>query len=66
MLREAGYAIAFNSMHGAIQAGADPISLPRIKVEAGEGLAMLRMLAGGAMDVWRVVDENLWRLQRVR
>lgn len=66
LLREAGYTIAFNSMHGPITAGADPISLPRIKVEAGEGLAMFRLLATGAMDVWRVVDENLWRLQRVR
>jgi peptidoglycan/xylan/chitin deacetylase (PgdA/CDA1 family) len=66
ILREAGYTIAFNSMHGPIRAGADPISLPRIKVEAGEGLAMFRLLATGAMDLWRVVDENLWRLQRVR
>jgi peptidoglycan/xylan/chitin deacetylase (PgdA/CDA1 family) len=66
ILREAGYTIAFNSMHGAVHAGADPVSLPRIKVESGEGLGMFKLLASGAMDVWRVIDQNLWRLQRVR
>jgi peptidoglycan/xylan/chitin deacetylase (PgdA/CDA1 family) len=66
ILREAGYTIAFNSMHGPIHPGADPVSLPRIKVEAGEGLGMFKLLASGAMDVWRVIDQNLWRLQRVR
>ena len=66
ILREAGYSIAFNSMHGAVRAGADPVSLPRIKVESGEGLGMFKLLASGAMDVWRVIDQNLWRLQRVR
>ena len=66
ILRDAGYTIAFNSMHGPIHPGADPISLPRIKVEAGEGLPMFKLLASGAMDVWRVIDQNLWRLQRVR
>jgi hypothetical protein len=53
-------------MHGAIRPGMDPISLPRIKVEGGEGLWMFRLLSQGAMDPWRVVDQNLWRLQRVR
>jgi peptidoglycan/xylan/chitin deacetylase (PgdA/CDA1 family) len=66
LLRDAGYTIAFNSMHGPIHPGADPVSLPRIKVEAGEGLGMFKLLASGAMDVWRVIDQNLWRLQRVR
>ena len=66
LLRDAGYTIAFNSMHGPIHAGSDPVSLPRIKVEAGEGLGMFKLLASGAMDVWRVIDQNLWRLQRVR
>jgi hypothetical protein len=49
-----------------VHAGADPVSLPRIKVESGEGLGMFKLLASGAMDVWRVIDQNLWRLQRVR
>lgn len=65
-LADVGYRIAFNSMHGVVRSGMDPISLPRIKVEGGEGLVMFRLLAGGGMDAWRVVDRNLWRLQRVR
>lgn len=65
-LADAGYTIAFNSMHGAIKAGADPISLPRVKVEGAEGLWMFERVATGAMDAWRIVDQNLYRLQRVR
>lgn len=65
-LADAGYTVAFNSMHGAVRAGMDPISLPRIKVEGGEAQWMFRLLSQGAMDPWRVVDQNLWRLQRVR
>lgn len=65
-LAEAGYRIAFHSQHGAIRAGMPLLSLPRVKVEGGEGLWMFRLLVEGAMDPWRVVDENLWRLQRVR
>lgn len=65
-LADAGYTIAFNSMHGPIRRGADPISLPRVKVEGGEGLWMFRLLCRGAMDPWRAVDHTLWRLQRVR
>lgn len=65
-LADAGYTIAFNSMHGVVRPGLDPISLPRIKVEGGEGLGMFWLLAQGGMDAWRVVDRNLWRLQRVR
>lgn len=65
-LADAGYHIAFNSMHGAIKAGADPISLPRVKVEGAEGLWMFERVATGAMDAWRIVDQNLYRLQRVR
>lgn len=65
-LADAGYTIAFNSMHGTLRPGMDPISLPRIKVEGGEGLLMFRLLVAGGMDGWRLVDRNLWRLQRVR
>jgi peptidoglycan/xylan/chitin deacetylase (PgdA/CDA1 family) len=66
LLRKAGYTIAFNSMHGAIRPGDDPVSLPRVKVEAGDSFWMFKRLCQGAMDRWRIVDENLWRLQRVR
>lgn len=65
-LADAGYLIAFNSMHGAIRRGMDPISLPRVKVEGGEPLAMFDLISRGALDPWRAVDANLWRLQRVR
>lgn len=68
-LAEAGYQVAFNSQHGAIRAGAAEAkltSLPRVKVEGGEALWMFKLLAQGGMDPWRVVDRNLWRLQRVR
>lgn len=65
-LADAGYEIAFNSMHGSIGGAADPISLPRVKVEGGEPLMMFDLISRGAMDTWRAVDANLWRLQRVR
>ena len=65
-LREAGYSLAFNSQHGALRPGMDPISLPRVKIEGGEALWMFQLAARGAMDAWRVVDRNLWRFQRVR
>lgn len=63
---DAGYEIAFNSMHGSIGSSNDPISLPRVKVEGGEPLMMFELISRGAMDPWRAVDANLWRLQRVR
>jgi peptidoglycan/xylan/chitin deacetylase (PgdA/CDA1 family) len=65
-LADAGYTIAFNSMHGTVRPGMDPISLPRVKVEGGEALWMFHLLARGGMDPWRAVDHTLWRLQRVR
>jgi peptidoglycan/xylan/chitin deacetylase (PgdA/CDA1 family) len=66
LLEQAGYAIAFNSMHGAIRPGMAPVSLSRVKIEGGEGLRFFKLAAGGAMDAWRVVDHLLWRAQQVR
>ena len=66
VLAEAGYEIAFNSMHGAVRAGMPPISLPRVKVEGGDSIGMFERISRGGIDGWRMVDENLWRLQRVR
>jgi len=63
VLREVGYRMAFTSQHGAVTAEADALVLPRIKIESGEGLWMFRLLCGGGLDAWRVVDETLWRLQ---
>ena len=63
ILTEAGYTTAFTSQHGAIAKGSDPIALPRIKVEGGEGQWIFRLLCRGAMDGWRLVDRALWRVQ---
>lgn len=63
ILAETGYTTAFTSQHGAIRPGTDPITLPRIKVEGGEGPWMFRLLCRGAMDGWRLVDRALWRVQ---
>ena len=52
----AGYRLAFTSMHGAVDATADPLALPRIKIESGEGLAMFRRACDGGLDAWRAVD----------
>jgi len=70
-LEEAGYALAFHSQHGPVRPGmithdAPLRSLPRIKIESGEGLDQLARITRGAMDAWSIVDRNLWRLQRVR
>jgi len=64
ILAETGYTTAFTSQHGAIARLDDPLTLPRIKVEGGEGRRMFRLLCQGAMDGWRFVDRTLWRLQR--
>ena len=66
MLTEVGYSVAFTSVHGAIRPGMKPISLPRVKIEGGEGIAMFRLCCRGAMDVWRAIDHASGRLRRAR
>jgi peptidoglycan/xylan/chitin deacetylase (PgdA/CDA1 family) len=66
VLEDVGYAIAFHSMHGAIRPGMAPVSLPRIKIEGGDGARLFRLAADGAMDAWRAVDLLVWRAQQVR
>ena len=66
LLADAGYQVAFNSLHGTIRPGMQPISLPRVKIEAGEGPLMFQLACRGAMDAWRVVDDLLWRVQQNR
>ena len=66
LLAGSGYACAFTAQHGAIQPGSDPVALPRVKIEGGEGLAMFRLICAGGLDAWRAVDHALWRLQQER
>ena len=65
-VQDAGYSIAFNSMHGAITRGMSLFSLPRVKVEGGESLAMFERVSRGGLDAWRVIDANLWRVKNAR
>jgi peptidoglycan/xylan/chitin deacetylase (PgdA/CDA1 family) len=65
-LRDAGYSIAFHSMHGVLKPGANRLSLPRVKVEGGESLFQFGLVGRGGTDLWRAVDNTLWRLQRSR
>lgn len=66
MLAECGYRMAFHAMHGSIRPGMNPVSLPRVKIEGGEGLWMFRLSVMGGMDAWRGVDRLLWRTQQGR
>jgi peptidoglycan/xylan/chitin deacetylase (PgdA/CDA1 family) len=66
ILADSGYEIAFNSVHGAIRPGMDAISLPRVKVEGGEGLRMFELICRGGMDAWRLLDDVLWRVFQQR
>jgi peptidoglycan/xylan/chitin deacetylase (PgdA/CDA1 family) len=66
VLADSGYTSVFLSLHGPITEGADPVRLPRIKVEGGEGAWRFPLLCQGAMDGWRIIDDNLWYLQRPR
>ncbi|MEQ9002389.1 MAG: polysaccharide deacetylase family protein, partial [Pseudomonadales bacterium] len=66
LLRDVGYTLAFNSIHGAIRAGMEPVSLPRVKVEGGESHSMFELVSRGATLPWQLVDRHLWRLQRLR
>jgi peptidoglycan/xylan/chitin deacetylase (PgdA/CDA1 family) len=66
VLADAGYQIAFNSVHGTIRPGMSSISLPRVKIEGGEGLQMFELTCRGGMDAWRLLDDVLWRILQKR
>ncbi len=66
ILDAAGYTTAFTSQHGAVLPDTDPLTLPRIKIEGGEGLWMFRCLTRGGLDGWRWIDRTLWSLQAAR
>jgi peptidoglycan/xylan/chitin deacetylase (PgdA/CDA1 family) len=59
----AGYRAAFTAQHGPVRPGLDPFTLPRIKIEPGEGQFAFRLATRGGLDAWRLVDRSLWRLQ---
>ena len=61
---DAGYEVAFTSLHGTVQTGADARFLPRVKVESGDSDRLFHRLIDGALDPWRLVDEGLGFLQR--
>jgi peptidoglycan/xylan/chitin deacetylase (PgdA/CDA1 family) len=63
-LVDAGYALAFTAQHGAIRVGANPMALPRVKVEGGEGIRMFRSIVAGGLDAWGKLDRMIWRLQQ--
>lgn len=63
ILKQSGYRCAFTSQHGPVRSGMEPFSLPRVKVEGGEGLWLFRLLVRGGLDGWRWVDKTLWRIQ---
>jgi len=59
ILAECGYSSVFISQHGTVRPGANPLRLPRIKVEAGEPLWMFKLLCKGGMDAWSLADKLL-------
>jgi peptidoglycan/xylan/chitin deacetylase (PgdA/CDA1 family) len=65
-LSAAGFRTGFLSTHGAIRRGLDPIALPRVKVEGGEGPWMFEHSCRGAMDAWAVIDHAVCRLRGER
>ncbi|TFG92180.1 MAG: polysaccharide deacetylase family protein [Myxococcales bacterium] len=66
VLAECGYRLAFHAMHGSIRPGMDPLRLPRVKIEGGEGLWLFQLSVMGGMDAWRGVDHLLWKAQQRR
>lgn len=56
LLSECGYRSVFISQHGTVRAGANPLRLPRIKVEAGEPVSFFKLLCQGGMDAWSIAD----------
>jgi peptidoglycan/xylan/chitin deacetylase (PgdA/CDA1 family) len=64
VLGQSGYTSVFIAEHGTIAHGSDVLSLPRIKVEGGEGTWMFKLQCRGALDVWQYLDRAIWPLQR--
>jgi peptidoglycan/xylan/chitin deacetylase (PgdA/CDA1 family) len=64
VLGEMGYESVFIAQHGVIRPGADPLRLPRIKVEGGEDAWMFRLICQGGMDAWKLFDDTMYHLQR--
>ena len=63
ILKQVGYTTAFTSQHGNVRKGDNPFLLSRVKVEGGESLYWFKKICNGHMNVWRIVDEGLWKFQ---
>jgi peptidoglycan/xylan/chitin deacetylase (PgdA/CDA1 family) len=63
-MREAGYAFALTSQHGAVAKGQDAMMLPRIKIEGGDPDWLFRAACAGGLDAWRLIDAGLSGLQK--
>jgi len=64
VLGELGYTSVFTAQHGTIKHGADPLRLPRIKIEGGEHPWLFQLQCKGGIDPWKLFDDTLWRLQK--
>lgn len=63
-VRRAGFTLGFTSLHGAVDGQADPLLLPRIKIEGGDPAWMFGAACRGALDAWRLIDEGLSAWQK--
>lgn len=63
ILKDSGYSCAFTSMHGPCFQQNEPYSIPRIKIESGEGLWSFPIITKGGLDKWGIIDRKFWRFQ---
>lgn len=61
-----GYEYAVTALHGMNHAMCDPFLLRRTTLTAGDGPSTFRMILGGHLDPWALVDRWAYRLQGVR
>ena len=64
ILQECGYSSIFIAQHGTISSMADLSRLPRVKVEGHDPLWLFKLLCGGGMDLWKLIDNSLWVFQK--
>lgn len=62
--RTAGYEYAVTAVNGLNHRGCDPFTLRRTSLMAGDGPWTFRMILGGNLDPWVLVDRWAYRFQR--